>query len=71
LKKLLSVEVKGADKTWSFSFYGDPKHIDVWRDDGLEISEIINVIPEWVIDLGLIRPWIFFQDLFNFKFLKR
>ena len=71
MKKLLSLEVKGAEKDWSFSFYADPKYINEWRQDGLEINEICNTIPEWVADMELVKPWIFFQDLFNFKFLKR
>ena len=71
MKKLMSVEVTGASKTWSFLFYGDPKYLEEWRNDGLEVDEIINTIPEWVMDLGLTRPWIFLQDIFNFKFLKK
>jgi len=71
VKKLLSVEVRGANKTWSFSFYGDPKYINEWRDDGLEVNEIVNTIPMWAIDFGLVKPWIFFQDIFNFKFFKK
>jgi len=67
----MSVEVTGASKTWSFLFYGDPKYLEEWRNDGLEVDEIINTIPEWVMDLGLTRPWIFLQDIFNFKFLKK
>ncbi len=64
--RLMSVEVKGKEHSWSFSFYGDPKHLEDWRNDDLEISEIINTIPVWVVDYGLMKPWIFFQDLFNF-----
>jgi len=69
--KLMSVEVKGAERNWSFNFYGDPKHLEDWRDDGLVVHEIINSIPEWAADLGLTKIWFFFQDVFNFKFLKR
>lgn len=32
-KQLLSITVKGSEKTWSFDFYGDPKHIDEWEAD--------------------------------------
>ena len=71
MKKLMSVEVRGADKTWSFLFYDDPKYLDEWRDDGLEVNEIMNVIPMWVVDLGLTRIWTFFQDMFNFRFFKK
>lgn len=69
-KKLLSLEVRGNEKNWSFSFYGDPKHLDDWREDGLVVNEIVNTIPEWVVDAGLLKPWVFFQDLFNFKFIE-
>lgn len=65
--KLLSVTVKGKNHTWSFNFYGDPKHVAKWRDDGLEIDVIFNVIPVWVKDLGLTKVWCFFQDIFHFK----
>lgn len=67
-KKLLSIEVKGKEKEWSFKFYGDPKYLEMWREDGLVINEIINTIPLWIDNIGLRRPWIFFQDLFNFRF---
>ena len=70
MNKLLSVEIKGKEKDWSFNFYGDPKYLDEWREDGLEINEICNTIPLWVHSMGLTRPWIFLQDLFNFN-LKR
>jgi hypothetical protein len=67
MKKLMSVEVKGQDHSWSFMFYGNPAHLKDWREDQLEVNEIINIIPEWVVDLGLTKVWCFFQDLFNFK----
>jgi len=66
-KKLLSIEVRGRHKRWSFIFTGDPKHIPDWRADGLEVYEIENIIPEWVAALGLVRPWCALQDLINFK----
>ena len=68
--KKMSIEVRGKSKEWSFEFYGDPSYLKEWREDDLEINEIINTIPEWVVGFGLIRPWIFFQDLFNFRFRK-
>ncbi len=66
-KKLLSLHVKGKHKSWSFEFMGDPKHIRDWEADGLEVWEVCNVVPAWVADLGLTRPWVFLQDVFNFK----
>lgn len=66
-EKLMSVSVKGKEKLWSFNFYGDEKYINDWVSDGLDIDIIENVIPMWVVDVGLTRPWCFVQDLFNFK----
>ncbi len=66
-KKLLSITVKGNHHEWSFNFYADPKYIQEWREDGLEIDEICNTIPEWVANFKLVKQWVFLQDLFNFK----
>lgn len=70
MNKLLAVEIKGKEKNWSFDFYGDPKYLDEWREDGLEVVEICNTIPLWVHSMGLTSFWIFMQDLFNFKLFK-
>jgi hypothetical protein len=66
-KKLLSIAVKGKNSVWGFNFYADPKYIELWRDDGLDVVEIENVIPEWVATIGLVRQWCFMQDLFHLK----
>lgn len=66
-KKLMGIEVRGKRKTWGFHFYGDPQYIDEWRADGLNVNVIEAVIPEWVADLGLVRPWCFMQDLLSFR----
>lgn len=65
--KLMSITVKGNQKTWSFNFYADPKYLKEWREDGLEIDEIVNTIPEFVVNIGLTKVWVFFQDILNFK----
>lgn len=71
MKKKLSIEVKGNCKTWSFSFYGDTKYLDEWREDGLKIDEVVNTIPVWAVKLGLTRIWFLIQDIFNFKGFKK
>lgn len=65
--KLLSITVRGNGYAWDFEFMGDPAYIAEWRADGLEISEVVNVIPEWVVNVGLLKPWCFMQDLLGFK----
>lgn len=66
-KKLLSITVKGNNHEWSFTIIEDPRHLKKWRNDGLEINELMNIIPEWVVDFGLTKPWVFFQDSINFN----
>lgn len=67
MKTLIGIEVRGKHKKWGFTFYGDKKNIQEWRDDGLEVSEIENQIPVWVADYGVTRIWCFMQDILNFK----
>lgn len=67
MNKVYSISVRGKDKEWSFHFYGDPQHLPEWREDGLEIHEVVNMVPVWVVRLGCVRAWCFFQDIFNFK----
>jgi len=67
-KKLLSITVRGKHKKWCFTLLEDPKYLEEWREDGLEIDEICNSIPKWVVDVGLMQPYIILQDIFNFKF---
>lgn len=70
-KKLLSVTVRGKQSEWIFNFQGDPRHLDDWRADGLEVYQIENTIPTWVADFGIVRPWCALQNFINFKWLKR
>lgn len=66
-KKLLLLSVRGREHLWSFEVEADPKYIEEWRADGIEIYPICNIIPEWVANAGLVRPWCFFQDILGFK----
>jgi hypothetical protein len=66
-KKLYSITIRGNEHTWSFDVMVDPRFVEEWRADGIEIDEICNVIPEWIADLGITRLWCFVQDLFHFR----
>lgn len=37
------------------------------REDGIRIGIVNNTIPMWAVDAGLLRPWCFVQDVFNFR----
>lgn len=67
LKKRYCLEISGQNHTWLFEVLVDPKYIKEWRQDGIEISELCNTIPEWIVEAGLTKVWCFFQDIFHFK----
>lgn len=62
MKRLMSIEVRGRERSWGFLFEGDPAHLPDWLADGLEVYEVCNVVPEWVQRLGLTRLWCRLQD---------
>lgn len=67
MKQALSIEVRGkSGKSYGFNFQGDPRYIEEWRADGLDVVEICNTIPRWAAELGLSRPWFAIQDAWKF-----
>jgi hypothetical protein len=62
MKQTLSIHIKGKRHSWSFTFKGDPKHIEAWQADGLEVYEVVGSAPRWAVDIGLLRAFIFVQD---------
>ncbi|GAB2471774.1 hypothetical protein GCM10027082_24070 [Comamonas humi] len=65
MKTTISIVVKGKTKTYDFHFKGDPKYIPEWEEQGLEVAEVLNSIPEWAVRAGLLRPWIAVQDFWR------
>lgn len=65
--KRLTITVKGKHKKWCFDVYADPKYLEEWQEDGLEIYEVCNVIPAWM-PAPLISWYVIAQDAFNFNF---
>jgi hypothetical protein len=61
------IELEGETSRWSFPIYLTDDVKKAMEGDGVEVFEITNVIPKWVIDRGFARAWCFFQDLFNFR----
>ncbi len=62
--RLYQLEVRGQHKTWGWYRWGTPEHAADWRADGLEVNEVLNVIPVWVVRLGLARLWVRLEDFF-------
>ena len=61
------VDVRGKQREWGIPSDLSREAIADMRADGLNIIIPENIIPSWVVDAGLIRPWVFLQDLWNFK----
>lgn len=61
------ITVRGKQHQWSFNVEIDPKHLAELREDGLEIYEMWGQVPMWVVTIGMMRPWLFIQDCFNFR----
>lgn len=66
MKRMMVIEVRGKTKLWSFHTKVDPQYLAEWEADGLQIFILENSIPEWVVDLGLLRVWCRAQDAWNF-----
>lgn len=62
MKQPISIHVRGKRAEWVFVFKGNPKHIPLWREDGLEVYEVESIVPMWVVELGLTKPWCFLRD---------
>ena len=71
MKQLMLLEIRGKNKLWNFTIEGDSQYLEEWRADGLDINPLVNVIPQWVVDIGFLRPWCFFQDLLNNTWFER
>jgi hypothetical protein len=61
MQKLYEITVKGKWKKWAFNFWADD-HMKEWEKDGLEVTRILNTVPEWAVKMGLTRIWCWLQD---------
>ena len=67
MKRKYLLEIRGQRHEWMFKIEGTPEALEDWRADGLTVHELENTIPEWAVNLGLLRPWVFIQDLFYLR----
>lgn len=66
MKRKIIITVKGRSASWSFEFVGEPAHLAEWRQDGLEVYEVANAVPQWVQSMKLTRIWCLVQDAWRF-----
>jgi hypothetical protein len=55
MKRPHSLIVRGAEHVWSARIYLEPDHAEQWQDDGVEVYELVCIIPAWAQRLGLSR----------------
>ena len=56
------IDVKGKQHEWSFDLgHKNPSYVKLWREDGLRVYEIVNMIPEWV-PTWAIKLWCWIED---------
>lgn len=64
---LATIEIKGKSSRWAFDCQASNAEIEAMRADGIDVGILVNVIPAWVVAMGLTGPFIALQDLWNFK----
>lgn len=57
------IHVRGERSEWPAQV--EERSVEAMREDGFEVFELVNTIPEWVVDAGMMTPWVWAQDLFN------
>jgi hypothetical protein len=62
-----TLSVRGKQHEWGVVAPMSRDQISAMREDGIDVGILQNVVPAWVNDAGLLRPWCFFQNLWNFN----
>lgn len=58
-----AVTIRGRQHEWQIPC--PDASVEALREDGFEVVEVVNTIPEWVVSLGLTRSWCALQDLWE------
>lgn len=61
------LNMRGKQHEWGLTVPMKQGQIDAMREDGIEVGILENVVPAWIAEACLARPWCFFQDIWNFK----
>lgn len=65
MKKRLLLTLRGKRDDWTFVVYGDSAHLKEWQSDGLEIYELVGILPMWMQGTPLERPWLLMQKIWQ------
>lgn len=66
MKRQYSITVRGkSGAEYAFTFLHTEGYAQEWADEGFDIREVYNSVPEWVASARLARPWCAAQDLWR------
>lgn len=61
-KRLYILFVRGRTREFGFEVMVNPKHLELYREEGLRFEKPVNSAPQTIVDLGLARIWYWLQD---------
>jgi hypothetical protein len=63
MTRLYSITIQGTRRTWNHLVWAKPEHAEEWRRDGIEVDEVLYIVPDLVQSMGLTRPWCWLQKI--------
>ncbi len=67
MKRRTTLTIRGECHEWCVNSDMSQGQIDAMRKDGVEVGIVYHSVPGWIVACGLMRPWCFFEDVFNFR----
>lgn len=67
LKQRVELAVRGRTSEWAVHCDMSREQIDAMVADGIDVGILHHSVPMWAVDMGLLRPWCFVQDVWNFR----
>lgn len=61
------LNIRGKRSEWGITTPLPQATIDAMVEDDIEVGILENVVPFWINEAGLARPWCFFQDIWSLK----
>ena len=63
MTRLYSITIQGTQRTWNHLVWAKPEHAEEWRQDGIEVDEVLYIVPDLIQGMGLTRPWCWLQKI--------
>ena len=71
MTRLYSITIQGTQRTWNHLVWAKPEHaedsvvskMETTAEDGIEVDEVLYIVPDLIQSMGLTRPWCFLQRI--------